>query len=184
MEDSEILQLLLDRSDKATEAMTQRFGKLLHRIALNILPDHRDAEECVSDTYLALWNSIPPARPLHLEAYACRTLRNIISNRLRSTGYKASRSMELSLEELAESLPGKSLDEDLDARELGRAINGFLDTQTPENKAIFIRRYYLGEKLETIALAVGRSENTVSVLLHKLRRQLRSYLAKEGFYHE
>lgn len=183
MEDRHIVSLLQKRAESALSALEQKFGRQLYTIALNILGDPLDAQECVNDTYLALWNAIPPAEPDPLTAYACRVGRNTALTRLRNAGAQKRRShYDLSLEELGQVLPGETLEEQLDARELGRAIDRFLDTLSRQNRVLFLRRYWFGDRIGELAKAQGLSENAVSIRLSRLRAQLKDYLSKEGFF--
>jgi len=182
MDDRHILELLFDRAEAAIDALARRFGPRLYAIAMNILCSSRDAEECVNDTYLALWNTIPPAQPDPLCAYTYRVGRNIALKKLRDTTAQIRNSTyDLSLEELGDCIPDDSIWETLDARELGRCIDRFLDTQAKENRVIFLRRYWFGDSVKEIARDVGIKEGAVSVRLNRLRSALRDHLTKEGF---
>ena len=182
MEDKEILDLLWQRSEQAITALMARFGGVLHRICMNILGDTQDAQECVSDTYLAVWNAIPPQRPEPLSPYVCRVGKNIAIKRLRdNTAQKRNSRYDLSLEELEPYLGAAALDESLSAQELGRLINGFLEGAKRDNRAIFLRRYWFGDSIATIANDMGMTENAVSVRLSRTRDQLRAYLQKAGY---
>lgn len=185
MEDVQILQLLWERAESAIEALSAKFGKRLNTTAMNILDDSQDAEEAVNDTYLALWNAIPPARPDPLCAYVYRVGRNIALKHLRSrTAQKRNNRYDLCLDELSEILPGGTAEELLDARELGRCIDRFLDTLDDTNRSIFLRRYWFGDDLEPLAVQFHFSVNTLSVRLHRIREKLKNYLIKEGFWNE
>ena len=181
MEDTQILDLLWARSEEAIEAMAEKFGRLLHRLSLNILNDPRDAEESVSDTYMALWNAIPPARPDPLNAFVCRVGRNTALNHLRQrSAQKRFCGYELCLEELSQILPGSSMEELMDARALGAAIDSFLSGLDPENRTLFLRRYWFGDSIKDICRLTGISQNTITVRLHRIRSKLKDYLNKEG----
>lgn len=185
MEDRQIVKLLWDRSEDAVEALTARFGLRLYRTALNILGNSNDAQECVNDTYLALWNTIPPEKPDPLAAFVHRVGRNIALKRLRAnTALKRGSAYNASLDELAECVPGASLDEQIDARMLGHAIDTFLNTVSKDSRILFLRRYWFGDSVREIASALKMSENAVNVRLSRTRSQLRSYLLKEGYLHE
>ena len=182
MEDRQILQLLFNRAEAAIDALARRFGPRLYAIAMNILCSSRDAEECVNDTYLALWNAIPPEHPDPLCAYTYRVGRNIALKKLRDTSAQMRNSTyDLSLDELADCIPDNCVWDTLDARELGRSIDRFLNTQTKENRVIFLRRYWFGDSVKTIARDMGMKESAISVRLNRLRHALKNHLSKEGY---
>lgn len=185
MDDKTILALLWERAETAIQALAERFGTLLHRISMNILGDESDAEETVNDTYLALWNAIPPEKPDPLTGYVCRVGRNTALKRLReNTAQKRDSRYDLSLEELSDCLAGQSLSDEIDARLLGRAIDRFLDTVSKESRVLFLRRYWFGDSIAELAKAFSMKESTVSVRLHRIRAQLRTYLIKEGYLYD
>lgn len=179
MEDQQIISLLWQRAEEALTALSQRFGRRLYATAMNLLSDPQDAEECVSDTYIAVWNAIPPQRPASLSAYVYRIGRNIALNRLRATTAQKRSGYELSLDELAGCVCAPSQE---DGRALGRAIDTFLDTLSKDNRAIFLRRYWFGDSVKDIAEAFHMTENAVSVRLSRTRDALKAYLIKEGYY--
>ena len=185
MEDRKIVKLLFARAENAISELSVRFGKQLHRIAYNILGNPSDAEECTNDTYLALWNAIPPVSPDPLAPYGYRTGRNIALKRLhRDTAKKRDSRYDVSLEELNECLPGENLEKLIDVRELGRTMDRFLDTKSKENRYIFIRRYWFGDSIGEIARELKMQENAVSVRLNRMRNGLKEYLLKEGYHYE
>jgi RNA polymerase sigma-70 factor (ECF subfamily) len=185
MEEEKLLQLLWNRSEPAIEHLRTAYGPTLYKIALNILADPQDAEEAVSDTYLALWNAIPPEHPDPLSAYAYRTCRNIALKKLRHrSAQKRQSDYDLSLDELADFLPGDDLEQTLNARDLGKAIDRFLDTLPKINRVLFIRRYWFGEDMKALAKAVGMTPNAATVRISRIRRQLKQYLIKEGYLYE
>ncbi len=176
MEDHQIMALLWHRAENAISVLAEKFGRRLHGLAMNFLKNSQDAEECVNDTYLAVWNAIPPAQPEHLSAYVYRTARNIALNKLRS---KQKSAAELSLDELAGCIPAPCLE---DGRALGQAIDRWLSTQNAANRAIFLRRYWFGDSVKTIAQDLKMTESAVSVRLSRMRNHLKAYLIKEGYY--
>ena len=182
MDDQRIVALLWQRSERALALLAEKFGRLLHRLAMNILGDPSDAEEAVSDTYLALWNTIPPENPDPLTAYVCRVGKNASLKKLRdATAAKRDSRYDISLDELSGCLSGISLEEQWQARELGRAIDRFLELQTQQNRIIFLRRYWFGDSVTDIASDMGMTENAVSVRLSRTRDHLRAYLQKAGY---
>jgi len=182
VEDKQIIAMLFARVEGAIEALAARYGQPLLRLAHNILGNFHDAEECVNDTYLALWNAIPPAKPTPLAPYVYRTGRNIALNRLdRDTAQKRNSRYDLSLEELNSCLPGENVQQIVDAKAVGRAIDRFLSQQTEENQYIFLRKYWYGDSVGEIAQNLRLKENAVSVRLNRLRGNLKNYLQKEGY---
>ena len=184
MEDRLIIDLLWQRSDEAIPALSEKFGHRLQRLARNILPNPLDAEECVSETYFALWNTIPPQRPNPLAPYALRICKNIAVSRLRANLAGKRSGYEVALDELSEAIGSQTLEEAIAARELGQSIDRFLGTLNTENRVIFLRRYWYGDSISEIAQRVSLSENTVYVRLSRSRAKLREYLKKEGYYEE
>ena len=183
MDDKRILSLFWKRSEQAITEIAKRYGPLLHRIAVNILADSRDAQECVNDTYLALWQKIPPEHPEPLRPYICRIVRNLsLARRRDGRAQKRNSEYDLSLEELSDCLAGPGLEEMLEARELGRAMDAFLTAVSKENRIIFLRRHWFGDSIKDIAALLGISESAVSVRLHRTRNQLKTYLIREGYY--
>ncbi len=177
MDDTKIISLLWQRSEDALRALAVRFGAGLHKLATNILGNHHDAEEAVNDTYLAIWNAIPPAKPSPLAPYTYRTGRNVALKRLRNdTAQKRDSRYDLSLDELAEVIGQQTLEEYWDARELGLAIDRYLDTLTRENRVLFLRRYWFGDSIKELSKVSGLNVNTLSVRLHRLRQGLETYL--------
>lgn len=185
MEDSHIIKLFFARSEAAIAALSKRFGSKLQALAMNILGSRRDAEECVSDTYLVLWNNIPPEQPQPLAPYVYKVGRYTALKRLRTNSAQIRRSdYDLSLDELAGCIPDYSTERALQARELGRAIDRFLDTQSKSSRIIFLRRYWFGDSVEEIAKTTGISPGAVTTRLSRTRRALKVYLEQEGLYYE
>lgn len=182
MDDREILDLLWRRNEDAIAALTQRFGHRLQRLAKNILSSEPDAQECVNDTYLAAWSTIPPQRPQPLAPYLLRLCKNIAVSRLRFATAQKRSAYELSLSELDEVIGADALEQALSSRELGRSIDRFLDTLSRENRVIFLRRHWYGDSVAEIAKNLQLSESNVSVRLYRIRQKLKTYLTKEGYY--
>lgn len=183
MEDCKLIALFFERSEQAITALALRFGNRLYATAYNILNSREDAEEAVSDTYLTIWNIIPPEKPDPLEGYVYRTGRNVALKKLRFLrAQKRSSQYDISLDELSAVLSGGNLEEALDARELGLAIDRFLDTLPKQSRILFMRRYWFGDSVKDLSKAFSLSENTVSVRLSRIRTQLKTYLQKEGFF--
>lgn len=182
MEDKQIVALLQQRSEDALHALAEKFGQRLTSLARNILDDEEDARECVNDTYLALWNAIPPEEPDPLSAYAFRVCKNTAISQLRRKNAAKRSEYTLSLDELAECIGEDTLESLVDSRALGQTIDRFLDTLPRQSRVLFLRRYWFGDGVTQLANALGMSQNAVSVRLNRIKGKLRSYLIKEGFY--
>ena len=184
MEDLQIVELYWARSADAIPATAEKYGGYCAAIARNILGNAQDAEECVNDTWLGAWNSMPPHRPHALAAFLGKITRNLSFNR-----YKQNRAdkrgggeLPLVLDELAECVSGRdSVEGELDKKELVRAIDAFLQRLTPEKRRIFVCRYWYADSVGSIAARTGMTESHVSMTLTRLRRSLRDELTKEGF---
>ena len=177
MDDRTLIEMLFDRVETVLEALAHRFGHRLTLTAMNILNSTEDAEECVNDTYLALWNAIPPAEPDPLSPYVYRTGKNIALNRLRAQNAQKRSGYELSLDELSAFIPAPSVD-----RDLGQGLNSWLGTLPQKDRVIFLRRHWFGDSVKSIAKGMLMTEGAVSVRLHRLKNLLKDYLTKEGYY--
>lgn len=185
MEDRHIVKLLLDRAQRALELLEKRFGKRLLALSRNILGIPEDAEEAVSDTYLEVWNTVPPNEPDPLAGYVYRLCRNIALDRVKYlTAEKRDSRYDLSLEELENCIPTSALEETVEARELGRILNRFVGTLREEDRALFLRRYWFGDEVREIAGDLGIRPNAASVRLSRLRSRLREVLIQEGYEDE
>ncbi len=183
MDDRQIIGLFFERSEQAIDTVNDKYGKLCRRLAGNMLSTLQDAEECVSDAYLALWNTIPPEQPKSLRAYLTRILRNIAyDHRDKQTAARRDDRLQVSLEELAGCLPDHASENCLDSLVIRDALNRFLQAQSKENRYLFLRRYYYLDSCRQIAKAAGMPESTVSTRLARMRQELRELLLEEGIY--
>ena len=182
MRDEEIIALFFERSEKAISAMQEKYGASCRRLSLGILGDERDAEECVSDAYLAVWNRVPPERPNPFSAFLYKILRNLSLKKYREKkAKKRSGAFEELLEELEDFLPsGETTESSVEQKELSRVIESFLDTLTPENRNVFLRRYWFAESYEQISKATGYSKSNVSMRLLRTKEKMRIYLTERG----
>ena len=183
MSDQTIIRLLFARAEQALELLAHRFGARLLQTARNILSNLQDAEECVNDTYYAVWNAIPPREPDPLSGFVYKTGRNLALKRLRdNTAGKRDSRYDLSLEELSACIPDHAMEETISARQLGLAIDRFLDNLPRNSRVMFMRRYWFGDSIREIARNLGYSETAVSVRLNRVRNKLRTHLEQEGFF--
>lgn len=181
MEDDKIIALYFDRDEQAIRETDIKYGKLCHNVAQNILNDPEDSEECVNDTYLSLWNTIPPTRPTRFMAFLCKIVRNLSLKRLDyNLARKRNAGVLVSLSELEAVLPDDRFAPGLEDAEIGRLISDFLRTEKQEARAVFIRRYYFFDSASEIAKRYSFTESRVKTMLQRTRNRLRIYLQKEG----
>ncbi len=182
MEDREIVALFFARSEQAITELGARYGTLCRRIAEDLLHNSNDAEECVNDAFLAVWDTVPPAEPSPLSSYVCRITRNIALKRLRhDTAAKRNRSLEVALDELSDVLSADNTEDAIDTEELSAAINRFLETLDKDTRVMFVRRYWFGDDTAAIAGRFHKTNHYISVRLSRTRQKLRDFLQKEGF---
>ena len=183
MEEAKILELYRQRDQRAVEETEKAYGALCRGLAGKILRDPRDVEECVNDGYLRLWQRIPPERPESLKSYLACVVRNLALDRLRRADAvkRGGSSVTVCLDELEQITGRDEVERRIMTRELGRAVDRFLRTQKPEQRMIFLRRYYYLESRREIARRFGISAAQVSVTLSRVRKRLRTYLKQERF---
>ena len=178
MTDGQIVALYFLRSEQAIAETSKKYGAYCMTIADNLLGNRQDAEECVNDTYLRLWNVIPPKKPDSLRPFAGRVTHNLAVDRLRRSG-AAKRGGNEILTELCDCLPDGETDASCDG--LSDSINGYLASVSEEKRRIFVCRYFYGMPLRELSKSAGIGENTLKSTLRRLREGLRGYLTKEGF---
>ena len=184
MEDSNIVQLYWDRNPKAITETANKYDKYCTSIAKNILGNYEDAEECVNDTYMNAWNSMPNHKPDVLSAFLGKITRNLSFNRykLNHANKRGGSQIPAILDELGECICGTSnIEQELEYKELINAINSFLNTLSLKKRSIFVCRYWYSDSIADIAKQHGIRENTVSMTLIRLRKKLQKYLAERGF---
>ena len=182
--DEQIIALYWNREERAIEATDHKYGKYLYTIAYNIIKDELDCEECLNDTYLGTWNSIPPKRPTVFQVFLSKIMRNMALGRFRKTTASKRIPPEIivSLDELDECAnfePGE--DEKYFINELGKILNSYLNSLTDRQTFIFVCRYYYSDSVISIAKMLELSENTILRDLAKIRKGLRARLEKEGY---
>lgn len=182
MEDKKIIDLFFSRNELAIEAIGQKYGGLCMDIALNLLSNRQDAEECVSDTYHAVWNTIPPQNPASLRAFLGRLTRNIAISRFRkNTAGKRCEGLTVMLSELSECIPAASSTEQAaEGNHLTELMVSWLGGLDKEDRVLFVRRYWYGYSLKEIAEKTAGSAVYLATRMYDLRASLRAYLEKEG----
>lgn len=182
MEDRQIIALYWARAEEAITETAAKYGRLCRYIADNILRNHEDSEECVNDTYLGLWNAIPPSRPERFSVYVGRVARNLALKKYDYlTAEKRNPEAVCSLEELGDCVSGNDgVETELERRRVEEAIGAFLRAQEAEKREVFLRRYWYFDSIGAICRRTGFSESKVKSMLFHTRRRLREYLEKEG----
>ena len=181
MDDQKIIDLYFDRNEQAITETDVKYGKLCHSIAYNILSNREDSEECVNDTYIGVWNAIPPTRPDNFMAFVCRIARNLSLKRLEFLKReKRSADVILSLDELSAVLTDERYAPDISDEDVGRLISQFLRTQKEDVRNVFIRKYYFFDSVKEIAERYSFTESKVKNMLFYTRNKLKDYLIKEG----
>lgn len=182
MEDSQIIDLLFERSEQAIAVLSVKYEKLCCRIAVNILKNEEDACECLNDVWFGVWNAIPPHRPDNLKTFVLRIVRNTAVKKYHAnTAVKRNSFYDVALQELADCLPDSNgVEQMLAGAELEKLINAFLATQKCQDRIIFVRRYFFSDSIQAIAERMHMTQNNVSVRLNRIRNALRIFLEKEG----
>ncbi|MBE6117383.1 MAG: sigma-70 family RNA polymerase sigma factor [Solobacterium sp.] len=184
MEDKEIVSLYLARDEDAIVQTDLKYGAYCRTIAFRILRDAEDVKECISDTWLKLWNSIPPVIPASLKHYAAKIIRNAAFDRYEAdhTQKRGNGEIPVILDELAECIPSSvSVEEEVAEHELRRVINLFLRDEKERERNLFIRRYFHSETIEEIAVVYGMRKDAVASSLYRMRGRLKVYLENEGY---
>lgn len=182
MEDKNIIQLFWSRSEQGLEELHRKYGNFLYRVAMNILANREDSEECVNDTYLKTWDSIPPASPDNLKAYTGKITRNIALNRVKfNSTEKRGKNVTLMLSELEDCIPSSdSVLDEYYATELATIINTYVNSLDEINQCIFVRRYWMGDPTTAIAKLTGLPENTINWKLFDMRKRLKQAIESAG----
>ena len=183
MDDNDLIALYFDRDERASAETYRQFGGYCYKIASNILGNAQDAEECVNDVLLRLWEQIPPNRPNHFFGYITVLTRRIACTRFTAAHAKKRGGGEASLayDELHECAAVDSVDAQIDSRALGEALSRFLGTLKPDHRKIFMQRYWYFCSVDDIAKNLHMTKSKVTVTLMRTRQKLRSYLDEEGF---
>lgn len=184
IEDEKIIEMFFERSEQGIRELDIKYGTVCHNLSYHIVGSRQNAEECVNDAYLGVWNTIPPARPNPLLSYVLKIVRNIsIKIYWRKEAAKRSGHYTIALEEIEGYIADqKTVEDEIEARELARIIEDFLDTLTVENRVIFMRRYWFSDSCKDIAEFVGLSEKNISVRLTRIRQKMKSYLAEREVF--
>lgn len=184
MEDKQIIDLYWKRSEQAISETDTKYGPYCYKIAYNILTNKEDSEECVYDTYMDAWNAMPPHKPTLLGSFLGKITRRISIDRwrLRTAAKRGGNEIDLALDELDWCVSdSRSLEDELDQKELIGAVNQFLAALSVTERRVFLQRYWAMESIDTIAVTYNFSQSKVTSMLHRTRHKLRIMLDKEGF---
>lgn len=182
MDDNKIIELYWERKEEAIKETSLKYGSLCTYIAQNILSSREDSEECVNDTYFAVWNAIPSERPNRFSAFVSRITRNLALKKYEYlSAAKRNPAAVTSFEELGDCVSGtESVESEVETRRIEKAIEKFLWRQGEEKRTIFIRRYWYFDSIETICERTGFTQSKVKSMLYEMRQRLRRYLESEG----
>lgn len=183
-DDSQIISLLQKREEQALTSIREQYGTMCFQIAYRITGNREDAEECVNDMLMAVWDSIPPLIPEKLTPYlASLVSRSAIDHYKRMHCQKrGGTQFSGALDELAEIIPStESVERQIEQRELTQVLTKWVRTLSNDHRRIFIQRYFYSESIQFIAQTNQMSADAVKMLLMRLRKKLKKYLRKEGY---
>lgn len=183
LSDEQIVDLYLSRDESAIKETDRKYGRILYGIAYNVLHDKQNCEECRNDTYLAAWNTIPPAKPRALGAFLSVIIRRISINKYYSENSKKKIPTEatLSMEECSDFLSSfDSLEDTITAKELGRMINDFVNSLSAKKRYVFMGRFWFFDSVKDIAKELDTSESNVYKEIAKIKAELKEFLEKRG----
>ena len=180
--DERIIELFFSRSDSAISCVADKYGGKMHALSYNIVGNRLDAEECVNDAYLAMWNAIPPARPLPLSPYAYRVTRNLSLSRYRyNTAEKRNTSSTVSFEQISDCIPDeRDVRDGVDRGELTAILNRWLGRLNEQNLYIFMRRYWYMDGIEKIADDLDITAAAVYLRIDRMKKSLARFLREKG----
>lgn len=183
MDDNKIIELFFERSENALTEISEKYSKICCKIAFNILGNESDAQECVNDAFLGIWNTIPPECPDKLSAFLYKVVRNVSLKKLRSnTAKKRNSHYDSALDEIEGCLPSEfKIEDELNAEILSAEINKFLANLSKENRIIFVKRYWFGEEISEIARNFNITNHNITVKLSRIRKALKKHLIEEGY---
>lgn len=183
MEDNKIIALFYRRSEKAIEETKLKYGNYCKKIAFQILGITEDVEECESDTYMKLWDSIPPASPTSLKAYIGTVARNSAIQKYRYyNADKRNQHMDCVIEEIEATVAAvETVESEIARKELVGAINTFLGSLGEEQRILFVKRYWRMESIQDICKEMRISKSKAEVTLSRIRKKLKAYLEQEGY---
>lgn len=181
LDDCELIERYFSRDESAIYETSLKYGGLCFMISNNILNSREDAEECVNETYLKLWNAIPPERPLNFRGFISAAVRHISLDRYRFLSRKKrSSEFEVSLSELENVLPDQNISQEYINRGIKDLLEEFLDTLSLDSRIIFMRRYWYFDSIDDISKECGFSVSKIKKNLTRTREKLKDFLSEKG----
>ncbi len=182
MDDETIVSLYWARDERAIAETSSKYGRLCNHIASNILSNYQDREECINDSYLAVWNAVPDNHPNRFSVFLGRIVRNLALKKYEYiSAAKRNPAIVTSLEELGDCVSGTdSIESEIEKKNIENTLNKFLWQLNEEKRNVFIRRYWYFDSIETICKCTGFSQSKVKSMLYEMRRKLKNYLESEG----
>lgn len=183
VEDEKIIELLFEHDENGLKELTKKYDLLIKKIAYGILNNNSDTEECVNDTYLKVWSTIPPYKPDYLKPFLCKIIRQLSIDRYRFNHRgKRNKKQNISLNDLDyEISDNKNVDDEFNSKLLMEYINNFISDLDVVSQTLFIRKYFLFEETKTLSKRFNLSENYIDVKLFRIRNKLKKYLESKGY---
>ena len=181
MDDVRIVELYFLRDESAIKKTAECYGDKLHRLSFRIVRNKEDSEECVNDTYLKSWNTIPPQKPIFLYAYLAKICRYLCFGKLDYHNAKKRNFEIVNLsDELMECIPSNLTMVEIEEKIIGDMLSAFLKTLSEDSRLIFMRRYWFSDSIDEISNRYGITKSKVKTSLFRTRGKLKSYLESEG----
>lgn len=183
MEDEEIVELLYVHEEGSLEKVSDKYGNMLYNLSNGILYNEQDAEECVNDTYMKVWDTIPPYKPTFFKSFICKLVRQISIDKYRENkAKKRGKNLNVPLLELDyEIIDNRLVENEIEAKAVNECINEYIKGLTVENQTLFVRRYFLSESVRELSKRFNINENLITVKLFRMRKGLIKYLEMEGY---
>ncbi len=184
MEDEAIIKLFFSRSERAVAELSEKYQKLCMKVAVNILGNMQDAEECVNDAYLGVWNTVPPQKPENLTAFLCKIVRNLSLKRCTyNTAEKRKGNYGVCIEELDECLAASdTVESSFDSEELSKLLDRFIESLDKTNRFLFVKRYWFADSYEALSRSTGMKEQAIRTRLSRIRAGLKKFLAEQEVF--
>lgn len=178
---TDLIELLQRRDERALDLLRERYGGYCYCIVNNLLQNEQESEEALSDIWLQIWNSIPPAHPENLKAYLAKAARNTAINYIKRNSAASRSGSTVAIEELSACLPDPKLEAQIESETLKDVLNAFLWSLPEEERRMFIRRYWFGDTIPQLAKRFRTNVSRTTGILYRTRKRLKRYLEQEGY---